>query len=234
MEAHMAVSKIGKYATSISGDTLELIERPNGGLSIVLADGQWSGKSAKAISNVVTRKAVSLLADGVRDGAAARAASDYLYTYRSGKVQATLNILSIDLQSQTLVITRNNPAPVILVRNGKIIYLDQPTSPVGTRLGIRPEINEIPLEHGLVVIAFTDGLLNAGERTGQKLDIAHCLNQLILEGPPQPVRWADFLLEQAITLDQGRPADDISIVVIATLPSTGDNSRRLTACMPLN
>ena len=230
----MAASKIGKYATSISGDTLELIERPNGGLSIVLADGQWSGKSAKAISNVVTRKAVSLLADGVRDGAAARAASDYLYTYRSGKVQATLNILSIDLQSQTLVITRNNPAPVILVCKGEIIYLDQFASPVGTRLGIRPEINEIPLELGLVAIAFTDGLLNAGERTGQKLDIAQCVNQLILEGTPEPSRWANFLLEQAITLDQGRPMDDISIVVIATLPRSGDNSRRLTACMPLS
>ena len=230
----MAVSKIGKYATSISGDTLELIERPNGGLSIVLADGQWSGKSAKAISNVVTRKAVSLLADGVRDGAAARAASDYLYTYRSGKVQATLNILSIDLQSQTLVITRNNPAPVILVHNGQIIYLDQAASPVGTRLGIRPEINEIPLEQGLVVIAFTDGLIDAGERTGQKLDIAHCINQLILEGIPEPTHWADSLLEQAVALDQGRPGDDISIVVIAILPRTGDNSRRLTACMPLN
>jgi serine phosphatase RsbU (regulator of sigma subunit) len=234
MEAHMAVSKIGKYATSISGDTLELIERPNGGLSIVLADGQWSGKSAKAISNVVTRKAVSLLADGVRDGAAARAASDYLYTYRSGKVQATLNILSIDLQSQTLVITRNNPAPVILVRGEEIIYLDQSASPVGTRLGIRPEINEIPLEKGLVVIAFTDGLLNAGERTGQKFDIAQSVNQLILEGTPDPAHWADFLLEQAVVLDQGRPVDDISVVVIATLPRTGDNSRRLTACMPLN
>jgi serine phosphatase RsbU (regulator of sigma subunit) len=230
----MAASKIGKYATSISGDTLELIERPNGGLSIVLADGQWSGKSAKAISNVVTRKAVSLLADGVRDGAAARAASDYLYTYRSGKVQATLNILSIDLQSHTLVITRNNPAPVILVCKGEIIYLDQFASPVGTRLGIRPEINEIPLELGLVVVAFTDGLLNAGERTGQKLDIAQCVNQLVLEGTPEPSRWANFLLEQAIALDQGRPMDDISIVVIATLPRSGDNSRRLTACMPLS
>jgi serine phosphatase RsbU (regulator of sigma subunit) len=234
MEAHMAVSKIGKYATSTSGDTLELIERPNGGLSIVLADGQWSGKSAKAISNVVTRKAVSLLADGVRDGAAARAASDYLYTYRSGKVQATLNILSIDLQSQTLVITRNNPAPVILVRSGKIESLNQPSSSVGTRLGIRPEITEIDLERGLVAIAFTDGLVHAGDRAGQKLDILACVEQLIQEGDPHPSHWADYLLEQAMTLDQGRPVDDISVVVIATLEKTGDSSRRLMACMPLN
>ena len=61
MEAHIAVSKIAKYATSESGDTLEMVERPAGGVSFVLADGQRSGRSAKAISNVVARKAISLL-----------------------------------------------------------------------------------------------------------------------------------------------------------------------------
>ena len=89
MELRFAVAKIGKYATSESGDTLEMIERPHGGLSMVLVDGQRSGRPAKLISNVVARKAVQLLAEGVRDGAAARAAHDYLYTYRGGKVSAT-------------------------------------------------------------------------------------------------------------------------------------------------
>ena len=130
-------------------DTLEMVERPSGGLSIVLADGQRSGKPAKAISNVVTRKALSLLADGVRDGAAARAASDYLFTYRSGQVIATLNILSIDTQSQTLVIVRNNPSPVILVASGELKMLDAPSEAVGSRKGIRPSIHEIELQEFL-------------------------------------------------------------------------------------
>jgi serine phosphatase RsbU (regulator of sigma subunit) len=233
MEAHMAVSKVSKYATSISGDTMEIIERPNGGLSCVLADGQWSGKSAKAISNVVTRKAVSLLADGVRDGAVARAASDYLYTYRSGKVQATLNILSVDLQSQTLVITRNNPTPVIVLHGNDVSLLDGPSSSVGTRIGIRPEITEIPLQVGLAAVAFTDGLVHAGERTGQSLDLIGCIGKLLDQGDPEPSRWADDLLHQAVDLDQGRPTDDISVVVIAILPHSGDETRRLTARMPL-
>jgi len=64
LELQVAVAKVGKYAVSESGDTVELIERPHGGLSLVLVDGQRSGKSAKAISNLVARKAVSLLADG--------------------------------------------------------------------------------------------------------------------------------------------------------------------------
>ncbi|MCB0097143.1 MAG: hypothetical protein KDE46_15545, partial [Caldilineaceae bacterium] len=69
LEIQIAVAKVNKYATSESGDTVEVVERPRGGMSIVMADGQRSGRSAKAISNIVVRKAIALLAEGVRDGA---------------------------------------------------------------------------------------------------------------------------------------------------------------------
>jgi len=233
MEFRVAVAKVGKYATSESGDTLEMIERPGGGISFVLADGQRSGKSAKAISNIVTRKAISLLADGVRDGAAARAASDYLYTYRAGKVVATLNILSVDLVSRSLVITRNNPAPVVLIDQGSIRLLDSPSEAVGSRQDIRPSICEVPLELGLTAVVFTDGLVHAGDRYGKPMDISGCLNELMDEEPFDPSHWADQLLDVALKLDDGRPSDDISVLVGSVLPETDGSARRLTVCMPL-
>ena len=76
----MTVVKINKYSTPESGDTVEIVERPQGGMSFVMVDGQRSGRSAKRISNLVARKAIGLLAEGVRDGAAARAAHDYRVT----------------------------------------------------------------------------------------------------------------------------------------------------------
>ena len=115
MELAVAVAKVSKYATSESGDTFEMIERPQGGLSFVLVDGQHSGRGAKNISNVVARKAISDLAEGVRDGAVARAAHDYLFTYRQGKVSATLNIVSVDLVTRTIVLARNNHCPTIVL-----------------------------------------------------------------------------------------------------------------------
>jgi len=233
MEARSAVAKVGKYATSESGDSLEMIERPAGGLSFVLSDGQTSGKPAKAISNVVTRKAISLLADGVRDGPAARAASDYLYTYRSGKVLATLNILSVDLQSQTLVLTRNNPVPVILIHSGTVHALTEPSEPVGTRRGIRPSITEVPLAPGLAAVVYTDGLTHAGDRAGTPMDVLAEVRRLAEQGPVDPEDWADRLLRRAVELDQGRPADDISIMIMAILQRAGDDARRLSVRMPL-
>ncbi len=233
MEAHVAVAKIGKYATPESGDSLEMIERPGGGLSFVLADGQRSGKPAKAISNVVTRKAISLLAEGVRDGPAARAASDYLYTYRAGKVLATLNILSIDLDSRTMVVTRNNPAPVVLARDGQLQLLQEPCEPVGARRGVRPNITEVPLEPGLAAVVFTDGLTHAGERHGAGMDVGAHVGRLLQAGPPDPAAWAESLLALAVSMDDGRPVDDISVLVAAILPRQADEMRRMTVRVPL-
>jgi serine phosphatase RsbU (regulator of sigma subunit) len=233
MEAQIAVAKIAKYATAESGDSLEMTERPGGGLSFVLADGQSSGKAAKAIANVVTRKAISLLAEGVRDGAAARAASDYLYTYRAGKVQATLNILSIDLVSRTLVISRNNPAPVLLIQNGTVVALEKPSDPVGARREVRPNITEVSLEEGLAAVVYTDGLVHAGERVGRPMDALERVRALLQAGPPDPARWAEDLLAAAVALDQDRPCDDISILVAAIQATQQDDVRRLTVRMPL-
>jgi serine phosphatase RsbU (regulator of sigma subunit) len=233
MEAQIAAAKTGKYATSESGDTLEMIERPGGGLSFVLVDGQRSGKPAKLISNVVARKAISLLAEGVRDGAAARAASDYLFTYRGGKVMATLNILSIDLSTLTCVITRNNPAPVILVRGDQIEVIDEPVEAVGVRRAVRPSIHEVPLEDGLMVIVYTDGLIHAGDRQGTRMDILHEVELLAGGESRNPGEWADQLLNRALELDDFRPVDDISVLVAATLPNSPDKIRRLWARMPL-
>ncbi|MCJ7530011.1 MAG: hypothetical protein MUO64_03125 [Anaerolineales bacterium] len=84
MEVQISVAKVKIYATHESGDTVEIVERPGVDLSLVMAAGQSSGCGAKRILNMVVRKIVSLLAEGVRDGAAARAVLDYLYNERQG------------------------------------------------------------------------------------------------------------------------------------------------------
>jgi serine phosphatase RsbU (regulator of sigma subunit) len=234
MEVQIAVAKIRKYASSDSGDTVEVVERPQGGLSVVLADGQSSGKGAKWISTLVVRKVISLLADGVRDGAAARAASDSLYTEKNGKVSATLNILSVDKQTSTMVITRNNPAPVLLAHNEEIKTLDEICLPIGLYRDTRPVINEIALEPGLTAVMYSDGLVHAGSRYGESMDVITCLECLLVDEDPSSQMIADDLLEHAFKLDQGRPVDDISVVVMRVTSHSGDDVRRMTVRLPLN
>ncbi|HEX7974519.1 MAG TPA: PP2C family protein-serine/threonine phosphatase [Anaerolineales bacterium] len=234
MEVQIAVAKISKYATTSSGDTVEVVERPQGGVSVVMADGQSSGRGAKWISTLAVRKVISLLAEGVRDGAAARAASDSLYTERNGKVSATLNILSVDKQTKTLVITRNNPTPALLAHDDQIEYLKEESKPIGLYRDTRPVINEVALSAGLTAVVFTDGLVYAGDRVGEPMDVPGCLQSLLDDEDPSPQFIADSLLECALKLDQGRPGDDISVVVMRVGPRSGDEVRRMTVRLPLN
>jgi serine phosphatase RsbU (regulator of sigma subunit) len=262
LELQVAVAKVSKYAVNESGDTVETIERPHGGLSLVLVDGQRSGKSAKAISNIVARKAISLLADGVRDGAAARAAHDYLRTQRSGQVSATLDIVSVDLATRTIVVSRNSHCPVVVVvgPNAALRLLDEPSEAIGVHARTRPVITELPIVLDTHLVIFTDGLLTAGERHGQSLDVPAFIRdhlQAHLPLPPgahrptasaktlsafQAAILADALLARAVELDQGRPGDDVSVVVLSVVarqaPDPGPGGwdlavRRLTIRFPI-
>lgn len=242
LQVIVAVAKVGKYATSESGDSVEVIERPHGGLSVVIADGQRSGKSAKSISNVVVRKAVALLADGVRDGAAARATHDYLRTLRGGQVSATLNLASIDLDSRTLVLSRNSHCPVLVCNpawaghtspDGWLVLSD-PSEAIGIHARTKPVISELALEAGLTALIFTDGVWTAGERTGQRFSLAGRTSQLLAAGDDNPQRLADTLLHEAIALDQGRPADDMTLVVLGIRsPAQPGQVRRMVVNFPV-
>lgn len=234
MEIEVAVAKVRKWATSESGDTLEMIERPQGGFSFVLVDGQRSGRAAKAISNLVARKAVSELAEGVRDGAAARAAHDYLYTYKGGKVSATLNILSIDLASNTLVLSRNNHCPIIAITpDDGFRLLDEPSESVGVRRGTKPRITELQLVVGTVIVVYTDGLETAGARSSRVFDVPAAVRELLAGDDLSAQQLADGLLERALVLDDGRAHDDISVLVLRILEDAGDYVRRLALRVPL-
>ena len=57
----------------------------------------------------------------------------------------------------------------------------------------------------------------------------------MLEGQdPTPQAVADTLLAEAIHLDDDRPADDISVVVLKVLKWRGDTVRRMTVRLPVH
>jgi hypothetical protein len=232
MEIQIAVAKINKYDTIESGDTLEYVERPNGGISVVLAEVKVSKQAAKPVSLSVVRKVTSLLSDGVRDGAAARAASDHLYTEHNGRAPAYLSIISVDLQTNTIVISRNNPTPIFVAFGERIETLSGECTPIGTSRNIRPAITEISLETGITVMTFTEGLPKAGSTFGQFFDPCTLLEALLEEQEPQAQAIADTVMYEAIRLDNLRPQNDMAVVVLRVIAKVSDSIRRMTIHLP--
>jgi len=232
----LAVAKTNKHAMRESGDSVEVVERPLGGVSAVLVDGQGSGRAAKALSHGIAARAAALIGEGVRDGAVARAAHDALYAARGGQVSATLDIVSVDLRTRTVVVTRNAETPCLIWRDGIAATHPVASGPIGRYAETRPTVLQIPLDAAPVVLVYSDGIASAGERGGQpRWDVASNLRELFPGDGPFPAQaLADGLLAAAIARDAGRPGDDMTVVALTVRPHAEPVLiRRMAVEMPL-
>ena len=75
------------------------------------------------------------------------------------------------------------------------------------------------MEAGLWVVVISDGVLDAGQRTGQGFDVAGAVRALFAAPAPPTTAagLAEALLAAALAGDQGRPQDDMSVLVLAVL-----------------
>ena len=121
-----------------------------------------------------------------------------------------------------------------VARQENIECINEPSRSIGTARNIKPLITEIPIQEGVTIVIFTDGLIHAGERRGTPMDIGTTLRGLLEESQPSPQVLADALLAQAMRLDDNRPVDDISVVVMRMVQHTGDYVRRMTVRLPIN
>jgi serine phosphatase RsbU (regulator of sigma subunit) len=230
----IAVAKTHKYASRESGDTVETGERPTGGLSVVMVDGQGSGAAAKSLSMLVSSKAVSLLKEGIRDGAVARGTHDFLLAFRHGKVSATLDIVSVDLATSEVIVARNNPVPYVVGHHDEYELCTTVAGPIGVHRHTRPIVDSYPAEAGLRVVVFSDGIAGAGKRTGAGFDPLGYLRQHC-RASTTAQEIADGMLMAAIAADSERPQDDMSVVVMSLLPTDGkpEPIRRMWVSLPL-
>ena len=215
MEIKIGLAKTAKYANEYCGDSCDLAERPHGGISAIIADGQGNGLAAHHTSNWVVSKAVSLINDGARDGAVARAVHDYLYAMKDRKVSCTLTVVSADLESETIVISRNSNCPTIVVTPDYETVYDEDVEPIGVHRHMKPRMYELPLTPGMLVVSYTDGIAHAGrKRTGRPADFEKIM-AYVRENTPDDVDFiARSILEYALALDDNKAADDMTVVVL--------------------
>ncbi len=215
MEIKIGIAKTKKYAVSHSGDCCEIAERPHGGISAVLADGQGSGLSAHHTSSWVVNKAVSLIMDGARDGAVARAVHDYLYAMKDRKVSCTLTVLSADLETETIVISRNSNCPVIVKTEEYLSIYDEEVNPIGVHRHMKPLMYEVPFSPGMLIVSYTDGIQAAGRKAGLPQADFAVIEKIITENTAEDAEFiAQSILDYALQVDHEKPGDDMTVVVM--------------------
>jgi serine phosphatase RsbU (regulator of sigma subunit) len=112
--------------------------------------------------------------------------------------------------------------------------LNETSTPIGIYEWTKPVIAELPLEAGMWLVICTDGVLEAGHYFGRSLDVAAALVDLAGRSGASSSSMAEDILGQAVQLDQGRPQDDMSVLVLHLAPRVaGDGVRRLAVRFPL-
>ncbi|MGB3328154.1 MAG: PP2C family protein-serine/threonine phosphatase [Thermomicrobiales bacterium] len=232
----VAIAKTEKYASRESGDTVEVIERPAGGITVVMLDGQGSGRAAKTLSLLLSSKAVALVKEGVRDGVVARATHDFLFAFRHGQVSATLDLLSIETRTGSIVITRNAESPLLLCDDQGPRSMETNSGPIGRYRWTKPAIVQLPMRPGTQLAMFTDGIPHAGRKRSQEPIDFDALAGEVLGTGLAAQEIADAIMERAIAKDAGLPADDMAVVALSLDPApdgTVPAIRRMQVVIPL-
>jgi serine phosphatase RsbU (regulator of sigma subunit) len=66
------------------------------------------------------------------------------------------------------------------------------------------------------------------------MDACEVIQSLLEEQDPSPQELADALLDHAVRLDDYRPADDVSVVVLRVVHNPGDDVRRMSIRLPIS
>ena len=104
---------------------------------------------------------------------------------------------------------------------------------IGTGLDVKPSVYEIPIEPGITVIAPSSGLLKAGIEYGQVFDFYTSLSAIFEDQQPTSNEIADTLLKQAISVDQGQPNEDMSVIVLRIFSGVQNKIRRINVNIPI-
>ena len=235
MEIKIGIARTTKYAMDYCGDSCDIAERPHGGVSAIIADGQGNGLAAHHTSSWVVNKAVSLITDAARDGAVARAVHDYLYAMKDKKVSCTLTVLSADLESETLVISRNSNCPVIVKTEEYETVYDDNVEPIGVHRHMKPLMYELPFEPGMIVVSYTDGIQAAGRKRGGPQADFEKIMAIIRDNTAEDVEFiAKSIIEYALEMDKNQAGDDMTVVVVGLAPSVEDGPKveRISVAYP--
>ena len=234
MVIEFGVAKTGRYDIEESDETTEIIERPAGGQTVVYCSGLRNGRKSKILSSVIANKVLEKTAESFKDSSAIKSVSDQVNREYAGEVCGNFCMFSADFETKTIVISRCTDLPVFYYQHGQFNVWDAKTHRIGSGKGIHPTITEIPIEAGTVIVMLSEGILRAGKSSGEKTDITDLILNVVEDSEEMSAdQIANFFLGSAVTMDQNKPQDDMTAIVIKVSNNPAAHTRRMLLTSPV-
>jgi len=188
---------------------------------VALVVGDASGKGLAAalmIANVQSSLRTAALFTGNDLAALLKVVNHQAYTSSLADRYATLFYGVFDRATRTLryVNAGHNP-PVVIRRDGSVRWLEPGGAPVGLFSHSNYEETVVKLEPGDLVIAYTDGVIEAANPDGQEWGVQGLLKAIAAWGP-QRSKGAEDIVESIFNsmddFSKGCQTDDATLAVL--------------------
>ncbi|MGA9978046.1 MAG: PP2C family protein-serine/threonine phosphatase [Candidatus Sulfotelmatobacter sp.] len=200
----------------LGGDCYDFLPLPHNRLAVAVGDASGKGvPAALMISNVQSslRTAASFAEN---DGAAVlNAVNRQVHSSSLADRYATLFYCVFEGATRTLryVNAGHNP-PVAIRRDGSILCLETGGAPVGMFSDWIYEESAIQLYPGEVVLAYTDGIVEAVNSTGEEWGVEGLLRASAAREAQDAEDLVESIFKSMDDFSQGRQTDDATVVVL--------------------
>ncbi|MDZ7262629.1 MAG: PP2C family protein-serine/threonine phosphatase, partial [candidate division KSB1 bacterium] len=204
-------------ATSVGGDFYDFIEFEDDQLGVVIGDVSGKGiPAALYMARLVSDFRFHSQLE--RDPARTLKAINELLVARSRRgMFVTLQYLILEPATGNLKITNaGHLPPVWLHQNGQRVELldDIDGAPLGIKVGLSFHSRELNLSHGDSILLFTDGIIEARNKRGNRFSMKQLL-QISRGNWQDPQRLVDTIIGSVSEFSQGVPQhDDITVVAL--------------------
>jgi sigma-B regulation protein RsbU (phosphoserine phosphatase) len=199
---------------ALGGDCFHFAPLPCGRLALAVADASGKGLAAALmIANVQSSLRTAALFAPEAPAAVVGAVNRQLYACSPAERYATLFYGVFDEDAQTLhyVNAGHNPA-VVMRRDGAITWLDASAPPVGLFAEVVYQPKTLKLFSGDLIIAYTDGLIEATNTDGEEWGVAGLLAAVRSCGTPQPESIVEAAFAALDDFSEDSQTDDATML----------------------
>jgi phosphoserine phosphatase RsbU/P len=210
------VSAQCRQVRELGGDFYDFVPFPDGRLTLAVGDASGKGLAAALmISNVQSSLRTAAIFTGHNPAKAVEAVNRQVYGSSLAERYATLFYGVFDGQTRILrYVNAGHPAPMVVHRDGSVTWLESGGAPVGMFSDWAYEEGIVQLNPGEIVLACTDGVLEAVSLGGEEWGVEG-LRRAASEGAK---KCADEIVHTVFSsmdkFSQGRQTDDATVVVL--------------------
>lgn len=207
----VGTATIPRYQADVCGDTFMAAKLEMGKQLLILADGMGAGREAAETSATAVELLRDLLAAGFPPEKALEALNMILLLRATKEAFTTCDVALINCCTGGAEFYKLGACPTFILRDGTVKTCGNPSLPAGILEEIKIEPVYEELQEGDLLVMVSDGVLEAHREINEKEKWLVKALQRAGQGRPQEI--ADRLLKQARALANGKPRDDMAIIV---------------------